>query len=119
MNVWQGGAQNPAAPVPLRSPGGKRVTEPMDLLRRLKFPRHRPKSHRRHFIDAEDVRTVLRRLPPDLWGRLRAVHFNDRAKGSRTLGYVNMAHREIALCAQPHRVSLAGALRRNESPAEF
>jgi tetratricopeptide (TPR) repeat protein len=91
----------------------------MDQFRRPKFTRHRPKSHRRHFVDAEDVRTVLRRLPPELWDRLRAVHFNDRARGRRTLGYVNMGHREIALCALPHRVSLAGALQRDQSPAEF
>ena len=53
----------------------------MDRLQAIRFIRHRPRSHRRHFITEEDVRILLGRLPPDLWARLRAVHFNDRALG--------------------------------------
>lgn len=62
---------------------------------------------------------VLSRLPPDAYERLRAVHFNDRSRGARTLGYVNMGHREIAICALPPRISLSRFLVRGQSPAAF
>jgi hypothetical protein len=54
-----------------------------------------------------------------LWRRLRGVHFNDRSRGARVLGYVNYGHREIALCALPPRVSFVRALGRNERPGHF
>jgi len=84
-------------------------------------------GHRRHYIDQQDVETLLARLPHELWRRLRGVHFNDRGRGGRVLGYVNMGHREIAICAQPTRVSLTKFLahpgatlnRLRRSPTEF
>jgi hypothetical protein len=54
-----------------------------------------------------------------LSSHLRAVHFNDRGRGARTLGYVNRARREIALGALPPRISLTRFLVRGQSPAEF
>ncbi len=71
----------------------------------------KPAGHlRRHYLFAADVDVLLSRLPERVCRRLRAVHFNDRARGRRTLGYVNMGHREIAICALPLRVSLATCL---------
>ena len=73
------------------------------------------------------MNVVLSRLPKETWKRLRAVHFNDRAWGRRTLGYVDGTRSEVAICALPARVSLSKflvrqslskALRRR-SPQEF
>jgi hypothetical protein len=64
------------------------------------------------------VRILLSRLPEELWGKLRAVHFNDRALGRRRLGYVTMGHREITICAIPSRVSLSACVVRR-SPRPF
>ena len=77
-------------------------------MRKIKFSYSQTCAGRKHFINEDDVRIVLSRLPGELCERLRAVHFNDRAYGRRRLGYVNMGHREIAICALPSRVSLAG-----------
>ncbi len=85
----------------------------------LKFTWHPPGGDRRHFVTDVDVRVVLERLPATLWNRLKAVHFNDKATGRRRLGYVRQGRAEIALCALPPRVSLAGALRESQSPAHF
>lgn len=72
------------------------------------------------------MRVLLSRLPHELWAMTREVHFNDRARGRRRLGYVNMGHREIAICALPARVGLSAffACRprrdgRNASPAQI
>jgi hypothetical protein len=67
----------------------------------------------------EDTRVVLSRLPCDLWQRLRAVHFNDRSRGPRILGYVDQGNREIALCALPPRISLTRALVKGQTPGQF
>jgi hypothetical protein len=88
-------------------------------MRSLKFTWHRPGGDRRHFVAEADVTVVLERLPASLWSRLKAVHFNDRARGNRVLGYVGKGRAEIALCALPPRVSLAEALRRGRSPDQF
>lgn len=85
----------------------------------LTFSFHPPRRHRRHFVTEDEVRVVLERLPGQLWERLAAVHFNDRAMGRRRLGYVERGRSEIALCALPPRVSLTPALRRNQSPSQF
>jgi len=76
-----------------------------------------PGGDRIHHIAPDDVRVVLGRLPNEVYGRLRAVHFNDRSR-ARVLGYVNRGRREIGLCALPPRLSLTGALR-GQSPTEF
>jgi hypothetical protein len=85
----------------------------------VKFSLSRPGADRTHYINEEDVRIVLSRLPSSLWHRLRGVHFNERSRGARTLGYVNRGRREIALCALPPRVGLTQALRKGQTPEQF
>jgi hypothetical protein len=88
-------------------------------LSRIRFSMARPGADRIHHINADDVRVVLSRLPFELWHRLRAVHFNDRARGSRVAGYVTNGHREIALCALPPRISMTGFLVKGQAPEQF
>lgn len=85
----------------------------------VKFSQSMPGADRIHYVNAEDVRIVLSRLPLELWQRLRTVHFNDRSRGARVLGYVNRGRREIALCALPPRISLRQVLVRGQTPAQF
>jgi hypothetical protein len=85
----------------------------------VKFSTSRPGADRVHYVSEEDVRVVLTRLPTDLWQCLRTVHFNDRSRGARTLGYVNQGRRDIALCALPPRMGLTQALRMGQKPDEF
>ena len=77
----------------------------------IKFTVTTPGADRIHYVNEGDVRIVLGRLQTELWCSLRAVHFNDRARGPRFLGYVDRGPSEIALCALPPRMSLARALR--------
>jgi hypothetical protein len=86
---------------------------------RVKFSVSIPGADRIHYVNEHDVRVVLSRLPEDVRGRLRAVHFNDRARGARTLGYVNRSRREIALCALPPRVGLTAALVKGQTAEMF
>lgn len=65
----------------------------------VKFSLSIPGADRIHHVNEDDIRVILSRLPVDLCRRLRAVHFNDRSRGARVLGYVNRGRREIALCA--------------------
>ena len=96
-------------------------------LQRIRFSVSKTAGDREHYVNSDDIRTVLARLPLEVWSKLRAVHFNDRSWGARTLGYVTRGHREIAICALPPRVSLTRMLecgtgrngRRNKSPREF
>ena len=78
----------------------------MPRVSQVKFSISLPGADRIHYLKEEDVRVALGRLPVELWHRLRAVHFNDRSRGIRVLGYVNRGRREIALCALPPRVTL-------------
>jgi hypothetical protein len=89
------------------------------MLSRIKFSMSTPGADRIHHVNEEDVRVVLGRLPFDLWRRLRAVHFNDRSRGARVLGYVTRGRREITLCALPPRMSLTKLLRMDETPEQF
>lgn len=89
------------------------------MQRKVKFSEIPPKGDRVHHVDEADVRVVLGRLPIDLWSRLRAVHFNDRSRGARVLGYVNRGRREISLCALPPRMSLTRFLVKGRSPELF
>jgi hypothetical protein len=75
-------------------------------VREIRFLQCSPGSDRRHFVDEDDVRVVLSRLPPETYGRLTAVRFDDRG-GARRLGYVERGRREVNLCAQPPRSSLS------------
>ena len=77
---------------------------PASGLSRIRFSACIPGADRIHYVTADDVRVVLGRMPVELWQRLRAVHFNDRSRGGRILGYVNRGRREIALCALPPRI---------------
>jgi hypothetical protein len=88
-------------------------------LSRIKFSVSIPGADRIHYVNADDVRVVLGRLPLEFWARLRAVHFNDRARGARVLGYVNQGHREIALCALPPRTGLTAVLVKGQTPEQF
>jgi hypothetical protein len=85
----------------------------------IRFSVSVPGGDRLHHVNEKDVRVVLSRLPPELWRRLRAVHFNDRSRGARVLGYVNRGRREIALCALPPRMSLTRSLVKGQSPEQF
>jgi hypothetical protein len=75
-------------------------------MRDIKFTYSRTRSGRKHYLNEGDVRILLSRLPDEVWQRLREVHFNDRARGFRVAGYVNMGRRDIAICAMPFRVSM-------------
>jgi hypothetical protein len=85
---------------------------------RIKYSHTKPGEWRRHYLEERDVEVLLDRLPPELWSRLRAVHFNDKARGNRCLGYVNRGRRKIAICALPPNVSLSRCLIRH-SPKPF
>lgn len=85
----------------------------------VRFSISPPGGDRVHYISENDVRVVLRRLPAELWRRLRTVHFNDSARGPSILGYVNRGRREIALCALPPRIGLTRALRMGQTPEQF
>jgi len=85
----------------------------------IKFSLSPPGGDRVHPVNEEDVRVVLDRLPAEVIGRLRLVHFNDRARGNRVLGYVNQGRREIALCALPPRLSLTAFLVKGQSCEQF
>ena len=39
------------------------------------------RADRVHHVTEEDVRVVVSRLPEELYGRLREVHFSDRSWG--------------------------------------
>lgn len=94
---------------------------------RIKYNTIRPREKRKHYIDGRDVDVVLARIPPEVWSRLRAVHFNDQGRGCRWLGYVDCGRREIAISALPPRVSLTRFLVHGtlsspllrQTPAEF
>jgi hypothetical protein len=89
------------------------------MLSRVRFSVSAPGADRVHHVNEQDVQVVLSRLPPELWRRLRAVHFNDRGRGARVLGYVNRGRREIALCALPPRLGLTRALCMGQTPEQF
>jgi tetratricopeptide (TPR) repeat protein len=77
-------------------------------VRLIRFAQSPPGFDRRHFIDEEDVKVVLARLPAETYERLTAVRFDDRGR-AYVLGYVTRGRREINLCAQPPHRSLNGA----------
>ncbi len=93
------------------------------LRRRIRFTSTTVRSadDRIHDLTEEDVRTLLRRLPPRIWGRLHAVHFNHRHGHGRDLGYVDPGKHEIAVCALPETMSLSRFLNRRyrQTPRQF
>src|SRR5579884_2372500 len=86
---------------------------------KIKFSESIPGGDRVHHVNADDVRVVLSRLPVELWQRLRAVHFNDRARGNRCYGYADPGNREITLCALPPRIGLTRMLVWGQTPEQF
>lgn len=86
-------------------------------MQKLHFTRKTPAAGRIHYIDEDDVRVLLGRIPERLWSRLRAVHFNDRAWGNRILGRVSRSRREITICALPEPVSLGRVCGHYGTPA--
>jgi hypothetical protein len=100
----------------------------MDVLRRalwsktsmsrIKYTYKKTGELRKHYLGERDVEILLGRLPPEVWARLRAVHFNDKGLAVRRIGYVSGGRREIAICALPPNVSLARYLDRR-SPRQF
>ena len=86
------------------------------MSREVQFSVSPASADRIYHVTEDEIRVVLSRLPHDVWHRLRGVHFNDRSRGGRVLGYVNRGRREIAMCALPPRMSLARFLVKGESP---
>lgn len=79
----------------------------MNEIDRIQFVWHPAVSDTRHYVNEDHVKVVLSRQPPELWARVRKIHFSDDSEGARTLGYVSTrGRREINLCALPLRVSL-------------
>ena len=85
----------------------------------IRFSTSIPGADRVHYINEHDIRVVLSRLPVQIWKSLRVIHFNDKSRGGRCLGYVNSGRREIALCALPPRMSLRRALVKGQTPEQF
>lgn len=86
----------------------------------VKFSISPPRADRIHYVNEEDVRILLGRLPASTWSRLRAVHFNDQSRGNRVFGYVTKRGRsEITLCALPPRIGLTRALVRGQKLGQF
>lgn len=85
----------------------------------VRFTVSTPGADRIHHVTETDVRIVLKRLPVELWDRLRAVYLNDQSRGGRTFGYVTRKRREITLCALPPRMSLTRILTKGQTPEMF
>jgi tetratricopeptide (TPR) repeat protein len=88
-------------------------------LKKIKFTYSKTGHNRKHWINEDDIKILLSRLPNELFSRLKHVHFNDRSWGVRMLGYVNMGHREIAICALPPRLSLSRYLLKGQMAEDF
>ncbi|MEP6902781.1 MAG: hypothetical protein ABJA66_13600 [Actinomycetota bacterium] len=89
-------------------------------MRKIEFTYAQLYGDRRYYISEEDVKIVLSRLPQEIYLQLRAVHFDDRSRGVRTLGYTTKrGRREITICALPPRVSLSRFLVAGQSAGTF
>jgi hypothetical protein len=88
-------------------------------MRKITFSSSPVGCDRQHWLTEEEIGVVLSRLPFENYSRLRAVHFNDRSRGGRLLGYANKGRGEISLCALPPRMSFTRFLVRGQSPADF
>lgn len=89
-------------------------------LRKVSFSVSTPGGDRDYHVWQQDVELVLMRLPSETWARLRGVHFKDRSRGGRVLGYTSLrGRREITMCALPPRMSLTRFLTRGQTCEEF
>jgi hypothetical protein len=88
-------------------------------MKTIRFVYKKAFCDRRHYINEDDVMTVLNRLPVDIWGDLRGVYFTDRSHGVRILGYAHPRSREISICALPPRVSLSRFLVKGQTCSDF
>ena len=52
----------------------------MDAIDQIGFHRQRTDGHLRHYVDDGDIKTLLLRLPPTVWQRLRRIVFLRRPK---------------------------------------
>lgn len=86
---------------------------------RVRFTAKRVSGDRIYHLSEGEVRVVLSRLPERAYRRLRAVHFNDRSRGARVLGYANSNRGDVALCALPRRMSLTRFLVKGQRPEDF
>jgi hypothetical protein len=87
---------------------------------KVKFSYTEPGCDRKHHVFEDDVRTVLGRLPEEVYARLRGVHFNDGSWGVRRLGYTTTrGRREVSICALPPRVSLTRFLGKGQKPETY
>jgi len=88
-------------------------------MKNIIFSYTKPRADRIYHINEDDIRIALSRLPEESYNRLRRVHFNDRSKGARVLGYVTYAHKEVSMCALPPRMSMSRFLAKELSPRKF
>ncbi|MBX7221595.1 MAG: hypothetical protein K1Y36_16715 [Blastocatellia bacterium] len=85
----------------------------------MRFVSKQAYCDRVYHITPDDLLVVLSRIPEQYWSRVRTIHFNDRAKGNRILGYVGARRDEITMCALPPRVSFSPFLVAGQTCAEF
>jgi len=88
-------------------------------VRDVTFSFHPVGGDRRFYVDADDVRSVIARLPKRFQRALARVRFDDVGWETYKAGYSKSGSREIALCALPPRVSLTRFLPSSVSPHEF
>jgi len=90
--------------------------------RAIKFTTKPAGGDRRHYINENDVKVVLNRLPEAVYSGLREVHFNDVGFGTprtRGAGYTGWSNTSIAICALPPRFSFNKFCGRKTSPLVF
>ena len=74
----------------------------------------------RQYVDDEDIRVLLSRMPKELWTRLTKVIFRDHWGRDGCLGYVlTHGRREIVLCNLPWHLSLRRLCIRDGRSPEF
>jgi hypothetical protein len=91
----------------------------MASFKKIKFVVHPPGADRIHYVNEDDIKTVIGRLPTETYSYLKEVHFNDESWGARTIGYINNDRRDISICALPPRVSLSVILIKSGNPRDY
>ena len=85
----------------------------------IEFVIHPPRDNRLHHLKPEDLRTLLARLPPETYARLRSVHLVDTGRRIRELGCVQPGHRDIQLVALPPSLNLNGFMFPGQDPQAY